>query len=166
MQKIIVEIVKTHPDVIIPEYQTSLSAGCDVRAYLADKTKFPDGKLYLERGVTVLIPTGLKFSVPDGYEMQIRPRSGLSSKTKVRIANSPGTLDADYRGELMVILENIDTPVYNDGDNLFSGTVIITHQDRIAQLIFAPVYQASFLIKESLEETIRGEGGFGSTGNK
>lgn len=159
MQKINVNVCPMYADVIVPSYQTLLSAGCDVRAYLADKTKFPDGKIVLVPGfMPVLIPTGLKFSVPDGYEMQIRPRSGMSVKTKARIANSPGTLDADYRGELMIIFESVALPNYADN-------IVINHQDRIAQLVFAPIVQAEFTQMLVLDETNRGSGGFGSTGN-
>lgn len=149
MEKINVSVCTMYPDVEIPKYQTSGSAGCDVKAY------FVNSKTITVRSrETVLIPTGLKFSVPDGYEMQIRPRSGLSLKTKLRIANSPGTLDCDYRGELMVILENTSN----------SEDIKIDHGDRIAQLIFAPVVQAQFNICAELDNTERGSGGFGSTG--
>ena len=101
MEKINVSVCAIYPDVEIPKYQTSGSAGCDVKAYL-----LPLNGIEIKPQQTVLIPIGLKFSVPDGYEMQIRPRSGLSLKTKLRIANATGTLDSDYRGELGVILEN------------------------------------------------------------
>jgi dUTP pyrophosphatase len=167
MNNVVIDVVKMYPDVEIPKYQTSGSAGCDVKAYLP-KDKYPDGKLTVEPGETVLIPTGLKFSIPDGYEMQIRPRSGMSLKTKFRVANSPGTLDSDYRGELMIILENTDhTPNLNTlivQKELNLGEHCITHGDRIAQLIIAPVVQACFTEKDSLDETDRGKGGFGSTG--
>ena len=166
MEQIKVGICRMYPDVEIPVYQTNGSAGCDVKAYL---NGLPFGGYTLEengiRQIIIcasgikLIPTGLKFSIPDGYEMQIRPRSGISSKTKIRIANSPGTLDSDYRGELMIIMENIE-------DRESMGSYRINHGDRIAQLIFAPVVQAHFEIKEFLDETKRGSGGFGSTGQK
>jgi len=152
MNKINVNISPMFPDVVIPAYQTVGSAGCDVRAYLPEKNP-----IRIFAGDTKTIPTGLKFSVPDGYEMQIRPRSGLSLKTKLRIANSPGTLDSDYRGELMIIMENVTNT---------SNSEVINHGDRIAQIVFAPIVQASFLVVESLDETERGSGGMGSTGIK
>lgn len=146
-----VSIVKMFDDVIIPKYELPGSAGCDVRAYLPDT-----GKIVIHPNETILIPTGLKFAVPWKYEMQIRPRSGLSLKTKLRIANGPGTLDFSYTGELKIIVDNISV----------TESLTINHQDRIAQLIFAPVVQAKFIIVGSLEATERGEGGFGSTGVK
>jgi len=151
MEKINVSVCAMYPDVEIPKYQTSGSAGCDVKAYL-----LPLNGIEIKPQQTVLIPTGIKFSVPDGYEMQIRPRSGLSLKTKLRIANAPGTLDSDFRGELGVILENTSI---DEGDIIY-----IKHGDRIAQLIFAPVVQAQFNICTELDNTERGSGGFGSTG--
>lgn len=153
MNTINVDVVKMYPDVIIPKYQTSGSAGCDVCAYILNTQGEPSRHFLLPNDI-LLVPTGLKFKVPDGYEMQIRPRSGLSLKTKLRIANSPGTLDCDYIGELKIIVENIG-----------SQEIQIIHGDRIAQLIFAPVLQANFAIKDSLEQTERGSGGFGSTGS-
>jgi dUTP pyrophosphatase len=149
MEKINVSVCAMYDDVEIPKYQTSGSAGCDVKAYFSDKKN-----LLIRPRETVLVPTGLKFSVPDGYEMQIRPRSGLSLKTKLRIANSPGTLDSDYRGILMIILENTSN----------TEEINIDHGDRIAQLVFAPVVQAQFNVCTELDNTERGSGGFGSTG--
>lgn len=141
---------KLHKDVKTPFYATTGSAGMDVCAYLPSKdyTSVMPNK-------TKVIPTGIKVSIPVGFEMQVRPRSGLSLKTKLRIANAPGTVDSDYRGEVGVIIENIS-----------EEKVVINHGDRIAQLIFAPVEQAAFIEVESLDETERGEGGFGSTGAK
>jgi dUTP pyrophosphatase len=153
-----VAVEKMYPDVELPVYQTTGSAGCDVKAYPPDSDVWTDTKsgqvgFWIGAGQTKLIPTGLKFSVPEGYEMQIRPRSGLSLKTKLRIANSPGTLDSDYRGELKIIMENTS-----------SEEIFVAKGDRIAQLIFAPVLQAVWEVKDKLDETQRGSGGFGSTG--
>jgi dUTP pyrophosphatase len=162
MIQINVKVEKMYPDVELPLYQTIGSAGCDVKAYL-DKSKYPDGEVKLEYGKPQLIPTGLKFSVPDGFELQVRPRSGLSLKTQIRVSNSPGTLDSDYRGELMVIMENIMAPIskYNEITTTYYS---IKHGERIAQLVFAPVVQAQLEIVDKLDETQRGSGGFGSTG--
>lgn len=132
----------------IPEYATPLSAGVDLRASI-------------EKSVCVgafddrLIPTGLYIELPEGYEAQIRPRSGLAIKHQITVLNSPGTIDADYRGEIGVILINhSDTPF------------IVEPGDRIAQLVFNKVEQAEFVEVEELSETERGKGGFGHTGNK
>lgn len=130
----------------LPLYASTLAAGADVKAYLEKEiTLFP--------GETTLIPTGLRFEIPEGYEIQIRPRSGLALKYGVTVLNTPGTIDADYRGEVKVIL-------INHGKNPF----IVTPAMRIAQLILAPVVQAEFVIEEMLATTSRGEGGFGHTG--
>ena len=152
-----VDVEKTNSAVETPIYQTTGSAGCDVKAYL------PDGDVSIYPGQTKLIPTGLKFSIPEGFEMQIRPRSGLSLKTKLRIANTPGTLDSDYRGELGIIMENIANPT-NASRMSGSSNIVIKNGERIAQLVFAPVVQAEFELKDSLDGTERGSGGFGSTG--
>lgn len=159
MNKIDVKIQKLYPDVNTPFYATEKSAGMDVCAYLKNyslRVSYVDkDEVYADlfpRSINI-IPTGIKVAIPDGYEMQVRPRSGLSAKTKLRVANSPGTVDADYRGEVCVILENIS-----------DSTITIKHGDRIAQLVFAPVFQAKLEVVESLDETARGEGGFGSTG--
>ena len=151
MEKINVSVCAMYPDVEIPKYQTSGSAGCDVKAYL-----LPLNGIEIKPQQTILIPTGLRFSVPDGYEMQIRPRSGLSLKTKLRIGNSPGTLDSDFTGQLMIIIDNIS----------INQDAIIDHNDRIAQLVFAPVTKAIFNFVSELNKTERGEGGMGSTGMK
>jgi dUTP pyrophosphatase len=149
-----IKILPMYSDVTMPFYATSGSAGCDVRAYLTEKNGYPTGKLRIQSGETIAIPTALKFQLPEGYEMQIRPRSGLSLKTKLRVANSPGTLDCDFLGQLMIILDNIS----------INSEAIIDHGDRIAQLVFAPVTIAKFNIVTELGETERGENGFGSTG--
>lgn len=132
----------------LPAYATSGAAGADLRA------NFPDrGAVTLGPGKRVLIPTGLRLAIPDGFEVQIRPRSGLALKHGITLPNSPGTIDSDYRGPLGVI-------VMNAGDAPF----VVAHGDRIAQMIVAPVVQARFTVSDSLGDTARGAGGFGSTG--
>lgn len=135
-------------DVPLPSYETAGAAGADIRANLPDR-----GQLVLEPGARVLVPTGLRIEIPAGYEVQIRPRSGLALKHGITMPNSPGTIDADYRGPLGVI-------VMNAGQQTFE----IRHGDRIAQMIVAPVLQARFELVDTLGETERGAGGFGSTG--
>ena len=131
---------------IIPEYKTAGAAGADLCALLESPLTIPAGKF-------AMVPTGLFFEIPEGYEVQVRPRSGLAAKNGVTVLNTPGTIDSDYRGEIKVILINL-------GDKDFT----INSGDRIAQMIVAPVTQASFTKVESLSETERGAGGFGSTG--
>ena len=131
---------------IIPEYKTSGAAGADLCALL-------DSPLVIKHGKSAIIPTGLFFEIPEGYEIQVRPRSGLAAKNGVTVLNTPGTIDSDYRGEIKVILINL-------GENDFT----VSCGDRIAQMIIAPVTQASFSICENLSQTERGTGGFGSTG--
>ena len=134
-----------HP---LPEYATKLSAGMDVRANLSEsKTLLP-----MERA---LIPTGLFMAIPEGYEAQVRPRSGLAIKKGITVLNSPGTIDADYRGELCIILVNLSNEPF-----------VIEDGERIAQIIFARCEQAEWQITNQLEETERGAGGFGHTGAK
>jgi dUTP pyrophosphatase len=131
----------------LPSYEPIGAAGADVRASLsADSLSIPAGK-------RVLVPTGLSFEIPLGFEIQVRPRSGLSLKTDLLVVNSPGTIDSDYRGELKIILGNFG-----------QADAIIKHGDRIAQLVLAPVVQANFIIVDELNTTSRGSGGFGSTG--
>ncbi|WP_425472029.1 dUTP diphosphatase [Sulfitobacter sabulilitoris] len=132
----------------LPEYATAGAAGADVRANL------PGGvSVTLAPGARALIPTGLRVAVPDGFELQVRPRSGLALKQGLMLVNAPGTIDSDYRGPLGVI-------VLNAGD----APVVIAHGMRIAQLIVAPVVQATFGLVGGLDDTGRGAGGFGSTG--
>ncbi len=132
----------------LPAYETSGAAGADVRANL------PGGmSIVLEPGQRALVPTGLRIEIPAGYEVQVRPRSGLALKHGITLPNTPGTIDSDYRGPLGVI-------VLNAGQDAFE----VTHGERIAQLIVAPVVQAAFELVESLGDTQRGTGGFGSTG--
>ena len=132
----------------LPSYASAGAAGADLRA------NFPDrAELVLAAGARALVPTGLRFAIPEGFEVQIRPRSGLALKHGITLPNAPGTIDSDYRGTLGVI-------VLNAGQDSF----MIAHGDRIAQMILAPVVRADFELVEQLSETARGEGGFGSTG--
>lgn len=135
-------------DVALPSYETAGAAGADLRANLPDR-----GSLTLEPGARTLVPTGLRIEIPEGYEAQIRPRSGLALKHGITLPNSPGTIDSDYRGPLGVI-------VMNAGHERFE----ISHGDRIAQIVVAPVIQARFDLTEALGDTDRAGGGFGSTG--
>ena len=112
-----------------------------------------EADLVLDPGMRALVPSGLRFAVPEGYEMQVRPRSGLAARQGVTVLNTPGTVDSDYRGEVMVILINL-------GDR----PVTIARGDRIAQIVLAPVTRGAFVDADELGETLRGGGGFGSTG--
>jgi dUTP pyrophosphatase len=132
----------------LPKYETPASAGIDVRANLSDSIVLKP----LER---VLVKTGLFLEIPEGFEAQVRPRSGLALKNGITVLNSPGTIDADYRGEVGVILINLSNQEFT-----------IENGERIAQIVFAKVEQAEWLEVKSLSETERGEGGFGSTGVK
>ncbi|WP_407495213.1 dUTP diphosphatase [Pseudooceanicola sp. MF1-13] len=134
--------------IALPTFATAGAAGADVRANLPEAAS-----VELAPGARALIPTGLRMAIPDGFEVQVRPRSGLALKHGVTVANAPGTIDSDYRGELGVILVNL-------GDQPF----VVTHGERIAQLVVAPVVQASFEVVADLDATDRGTGGFGSTG--
>lgn len=135
-------------DLPLPAYETAGAAGMDLRAALAG-----DAPLVLEAGARALVPTGLVLQVPEGFEAQVRPRSGLAAKHGVTVLNSPGTVDSDYRGEVKVILVNHG-----------SEALAISHGDRIAQLVIAPVTRAILVEATLLDETARGAGGFGSTG--
>ena len=132
----------------LPTYETARSAGMDLRAAVAD-----GAPVTLAPGARALVPTGLSIGLPLGYEAQVRPRSGLALKHGVTCLNSPGTIDSDYRGEVGVIL-------INHGQEPF----VIKRGERIAQMIISPVVQSSWLEVETLDETARGAGGFGSTG--
>lgn len=131
---------------VLPTYETVGSAGADIRAFLQESVTIKP----LERA---MIPTGLKFEIPLGYEMQIRPRSGLAAKNGVTLVNAPGTIDSDYRGEVKIILINLGKEDF-----------IVNNGDRIAQAVIAPVTQGLFSVATELSSTCRGEGGFGSTG--
>jgi dUTP pyrophosphatase len=177
-----VKIKRLHPDAVVPKYATPGSAGFDLVA-IED--------VIIEPGKTKLVRTGLAFEIPDGFEMQIRPRSGISLKTPLRIANSPGTIDSDFRGEVGIIVWNgAQKEYYNqigsgytfdkiacsanllDGSEVFTkneylvGAYIIRKGDRIAQGIIAPVVRAQFEVVDELSEAERGAGAFGSTGTK
>ena len=130
----------------LPVYKTKGAAGADVCAFIKDDIVIPAGKF-------AMIPTGLFFEIPEGYEIQVRPRSGLAAKNGITVLNTPGTIDSDYRGELKIILINCSQQAFT-----------VKNKDRIAQIIFASVIQAEFSITDSLERSERGEGGFGSTG--
>ncbi len=139
-------ISQTFSDIPLPEYQTEFSSGMDVRAAVEKEMKIQAGK-------TALVPTNLKMEIPTGYEIQVRPRSGLAVKHGIGILNSPGTIDSDYRGEIKIIL-------FNFGQEDF----FIKRGDRIAQLVIGKVFHAALVETDNLVNTKRGKGGFGHTG--
>ena len=139
------------PSLALPAYETEAAAGMDLRACLAPDDR-QDG-IKLPSLARVLIPTGLAIAVPDGHEAQIRPRSGLAARHGITVLNSPGTIDADYRGEIRVLLVNLGPE-----------TVTLAHGERVAQMVVAPVTRISPSQTDALPETRRGAGGFGSTG--
>jgi len=134
----------------LPFYATEGAAGADIRASVPEKKN-----IIVKPGERVLVPTGLSMEIPFGYEVQVRPRSGLSLKSPLMIVNSPGTIDCDYRGEVCIIVGNFGKEDY-----------VIEHGLRIAQLVIAPVIQAKYSVTTTLNETQRGSGGFGSTGTR
>ncbi len=135
----------------LPAYETAGAAGADIRANLLPADRAAGFSLQpMQRAV---VPTGIRVEIPMGYEMQIRPRSGLAVKFGITLPNTPGTIDSDYRGPLGVALVNLGAAPY-----------VIQHGDRIAQCVVAPVMQAAFQVVDILTETPRGQGGFGSTG--
>ena len=136
------------PVVPLPDYASAGAAGADLRANLPDR-----GAVELSPGARALVPTGLRLEIPEGFEVQIRPRSGLALKHGITLPNSPGTIDSDYRGPLGVILMNAGTEPF-----------ILRHGERMAQMVVAPVVRARFEVVAELGGTERGEGGFGSTG--
>lgn len=142
----ITRINRSTQDVPLPVYATSHSAGMDLCASV-------DNDTVLKSGETALIPTGFAIALPEGYEAQVRPRSGLAAKHQVTVLNSPGTVDADYRGEVRVILANFGKQDF-----------IIRRGDRIAQMVIAPYTRVEWEERESLDQTARGAGGFGHTG--
>ncbi len=144
MVKILIK--RLHSEVKLPKYKTDGSSGMDLMAFI-------DRPISIMPQKSELIPTGLSVAIPDNTELQIRPRSGLAAKNNISVLNTPGTVDSDYRGELKVIL-------YNHGNKEF----LVNNEDRIAQMVLVPIIKATFEEVESLPETIRGEGGFGSTG--
>lgn len=133
----------------LPSYQTAGAAGADVRANLGVDAV----PIVVQPGARVLVPTGVRVAVPLGFEMQLRPRSGLALKHGVTLVNTPGTIDSDYRGPLGVLMINLGTDPFE-----------VCHGDRICQAVIAPVVQARFEVAEDLDQTDRGAGGFGSTG--
>ncbi|WP_304169757.1 dUTP diphosphatase [Phenylobacterium aquaticum] len=135
-------------DLPLPAYETADAAGMDLRAAVPE-----DQPIVLQPGARIAVPTGLSFAIPSGFEGQVRPRSGLALKSGITQVNTPGTIDADYRGEVKVILINLGAEDFH-----------IRRGDRIAQLVIAPVIQAAWAEVDSLDETARGAGGFGSTG--
>jgi len=146
MVKILIK--KTNKEVITPKYKTNGSSGVDLSAFL-------EKKVVIKPNSSELIPTGLQVAIPEELEIQIRPRSGLAAKESIGVLNSPGTIDSDYRGELKIIL-------FNHGKEDF----IINNGDRIAQMVLVPIVKMEFEEVDSLPNTVRGQGGFGSTGKK
>ena len=146
MTKILIK--RLSKEISLPKYETAGSSGMDLAANIA-------GNINIDPGKTAIIPTGLALSVPKGFEVQIRPRSGLAAKKKISVLNTPGTIDSDYRGEIKVILINQGQETFNVEKGL-----------RIAQMVVCPVVQAQIKEVEDLSETERGKGGFGSTGSK
>lgn len=176
MTDVNVQIQKIYPEVEIPTYATAGSSGFDFKSYLKfylsdfemfaskfAKVRNEDYRIILveEKLVqiellpfkSIPIPTGLKLAIPDSLEMQVRPRSGLSIKQGLVLTNTPGTVDSDYRGEIILLMKNST-----------EKSIIISHNERLAQGVIVPVFQAKFIEVPSLDETIRGEGGFGHTG--
>ena len=146
MVKILIK--KTNTKVITPKYKTDGSSGVDLSAFL-------DKEVVIKPNSSDLIPTGLQVAIPEEFEIQIRPRSGLAAKESIGVLNSPGTIDSDYRGELKIIL-------FNHSNKDF----IINNGDRIAQMVLVPILKMEFEEVDSLPDTVRGRGGFGSTGKK
>ena len=139
------------PAVPLPRYETPGSAGADVRANLPEAARAAG--LTLAPGARAIVPSGLRVEIPEGYEIQVRPRSGLAAKHGVTLVNTPGTIDSDYRGPLGILMINLGAEPFT-----------VAHGDRIAQLVVAPVVQAGFTGADALTDTARGAGGFGSTG--
>ena len=137
----------------LPAYETAGAAGADLRANLLPEDRATGFTLDPMR--RAILPTGIRVAVPSGYEMQIRPRSGLAVKFGISLPNTPGTIDSDYRGPLGVVLINLGTEPYT-----------FQHGDRIAQVVIAPVIHAEFQVVDVLDDTVRGLGGFGSTGHR
>ena len=143
-----VQIKKLDPKAKIPEYKTEGASGVDIMALL-------ENKITLDPGESKIIPTGLSIAFPDDLEVQIRPRSGLAAKSNVSVLNTPGTIDSDYRGEIKIILINHSNEKFE-----------VKNGDRIAQMVLMPVLKFEFEETKDLPDTLRGSGGFGSTGKK
>jgi len=139
-------IKKLNPNVDLPGYKTNGASGMDLMAFIEEPIKIAPNRSYL-------VPTGLSMAFSEGYEVQIRPRSGLAAKNSITVLNTPGTIDSDYRGEIKIIL-------FNHGKIDF----IINNKDRVAQMILTPVIKMVLEETDNLPDTLRGEGGFGSTG--
>ncbi|PTX46792.1 deoxyuridine 5'-triphosphate nucleotidohydrolase [Gemmobacter caeni] len=137
----------------LPAYETPGAAGADIRANLLPEQR--DTGITLQPMQRLIVPTGIRVEIPEGFEMQVRPRSGLALKHGITLPNTPGTIDSDYRGPLGVALVNLGAEPYT-----------VQHGDRIAQMIVAPVVQVRMVVVEALGETARGAGGFGSTGRR
>lgn len=148
MNKVPVKIlVQNDDEELIPSYATLFSAGADLKANITSEINLLPNESYL-------VPTGIFLEIPNGYEIQIRPRSGLALKNKVTVLNTPGTIDSDYRGEIKVILINHSKEIF-----------VIKPKMRIAQMVISPIYQVEFIKSKKLELSTRGEGGFGHTGS-
>jgi dUTP pyrophosphatase len=141
-------IEEVFTDISLPEYATQGSSGLDIRAAV-------ENEFIISAGKVGLVPTNIRVEIPEGFEIQVRPRSGLAAKYGIGVLNSPGTIDSDYRGEIKVIL-------FNFGNEDF----IIKRGDRIAQIVVQKIYRANFVEAEGLNESKRNEGGFGHTGSK
>ena len=145
MVKILVK--KFDKNIKLPAYKTSGSSGMDLMAYIKNKITINPGKI-------ALVPTGIAVAIPKNYEIQIRPRSGLAANKGISVLNTPGTVDSDYRGEIKIILINLSKKSF-----------VVKSGDRVAQMILCPVVKAKLKVVKDLPKTIRGKGGFGSTGN-
>ena len=139
-------VKKFNKSIKLPTYKTSKSSGMDLAAYIKNKINISPGK-------TRIIPTGIAIAIPKNYEIQIRPRSGLAAKNGISVLNTPGTIDADYRGEIKIILINLSKKLF-----------VVRPGDRIAQMVLCPIVKGKFKEVKELPRTIRGKGGFGSTG--
>ena len=144
MAKVLIK--KLNPNVVLPSYKTNGASGMDLMAFIEEPIKISPRSSYL-------VPTGLSVAFSEDYEVQIRPRSGLAAKSSITVLNTPGTIDSDYRGEIKVIL-------YNHGKEDF----IVNNKDRVAQMVLTPVVKMELEETDNLPDTLRGKGGFGSTG--
>jgi dUTP pyrophosphatase len=144
MAKVLIK--RLNSNVVLPDYKTNGASGMDLMAFIESPIKVAPNSSYL-------VPTGLSIAFSEDYEVQIRPRSGLAAKNNVTVLNTPGTIDSDYRGEIKII-------IFNHGKENF----LINNKDRIAQMILTPVVKMEFEETDNLPDTLRGEGGFGSTG--
>ena len=139
-------IKRLSKNIMLPKYETEGSSGLDLAANI-------DGQIEIPPGKSAIIPTGLAVAIPNNFEIQIRPRSGLAAKNQISVLNTPGTIDSGYRGEIKIIL-------FNHGNNNF----VINNKDRVAQMILTPVHKMDLEEVEKLPDSLRGKGGFGSTG--